>query len=277
MKRYVLSRIARFGIMAAIVVGLNVSASIAEERVTAKTLLTKHLNSLGDGEARGKVISRVAQGKVVFAETIQHSLRIEGSATLLSQGNKHKSDFKYGIPQYPGEQFVFDGKAPIIAMVDNSTRSRLGDFLFMQEEILRDGLWGGVLSTAWPLLKGSEVESTLKVEGLKKVDGVELLVVSYNPKKRASRGDLKIRLYFDPTSYRHVRTVYTLTTLQDSEDHSDPGQVTTTVEERFSDFRDVDNLSLPLHWDIRYRVEPRKLAKEYQWDVVFSAVIHNSL
>ena len=45
-------------------------------------------------------------------------------------------------------------------------------------------------------------------EGLKKIDGQELYDLRYRPHKGT---DLDINLYFDPETYRHVETVYTLT------------------------------------------------------------------
>ncbi len=106
-------------------------------------------------------------------------------------------------------------------MVDQTSRSRLGNFLFLQEEVLREGLFGGVLSTAWPLLNTQIRTRSLKYEGLKKVDGQQLYDISYIPKKRFESGDLSIHLYFDPETYRHVLTVYTATVLHGSQTLSD--------------------------------------------------------
>ena len=162
-------------------------------------------------------------------------------------------------------------------MVDQTSRSRLGNFLFLQEEILREGLFGGVLSTAWPLLNTQNTNPNLKYAGLKKMNGQQLHEISYVPKKRSESGELSIRLYFEPETYHHVLTVYTVTTLHGSQTISDPNQTTVIVEERFGDFLPVDGLTLPRHWDIRYRVEPQNLAQEYDWDVSLTQIGHNKL
>jgi hypothetical protein len=39
------------------------------------------------------------------------------------------------------------------------------------------------------------------------VDGKELLRVNYHP--HHGSGDLKIYLFFDPETFRHVKTIYT--------------------------------------------------------------------
>ena len=253
-----------------------ISGSAKDPKPTVDAIISKHLDSVGTVEARASAISRVAEGKVVFAEIIQHTLRLEGTANLLSQGRKHRCEFQFANPQYPGEQFVFDGNKGLVGMVDQTSRSRLGNFLFLQEEILREGLFGGVLSTAWPLLD-TGVNPSLKYEGLRKIDGQQLYEISYLPKKRSESGDLAIHLYFDPETYHHVLTVYKVTMLHGTQTLSDPNQTTVIVEERFGDFRQVDGLTLPRHWDIRYRVEPQNFAQEYQWDVVLAQIAHNKL
>jgi hypothetical protein len=248
-----------------------------DPKPTVDAIVSKHLDSIGSAEARSAAVSRISQGKVVFGEIIQHSLQLEGTATLLSQERKHRCEFQFGSQQYPGEKFVFDGNKGMVAMVDQTSRSRLGNFLSMQEEILRDGLLGGVLSTAWPLLKPQDMNAKLKYEGLKKINGQQLFEISYLPKKRSESGELSIRLYFEPETYRHVLTVYSVTMLHESQNLSDPSQTTVIVEERFGDFQAVDGLTLPRHWDIRYRVEPQNMVQQYQWNVSLTQIEHNKL
>ena len=264
-----------------IILGLVLAAVIPcaakEPKLTSDAIISRHLDSIGSADARAAAVSRVSQGKVVFAEIIRHSLRMEGAATLLSQQRKHKCEFQFGNSQYPGEQFVFDGNQELVAMVDQTSRSRLGNFLFLQEEVLREGLFGGVLSTAWPLLNTQNTNPALKYEGLKKINGQQLHEISYVPKKRSESGELSIRLYFEPETYHHVLTVYTLTMLHGSQTIYDPNQTTVIVEERFGDFQPVDGLTLPRHWDIRYRVEPQNFAEEYDWDVSLTQIGHNKL
>jgi len=266
---------------ASVILGVVFAAAIPcaakEPKPTTDAIISRHLDSIGSADARAAAVSRVSQGKVVFAEIIQHSLRIEGVATLLSQQRKHKCEFQFGNAQYPGEQFVFDGSRELVAMVDQTSRSRLGNFLFSQEEVLREGLFGGVLSTAWPLLNTQNTNPALKYEGLKKINGQQLHEISYVSKKRSESGELSIRLYFDPETYHHVLTVYTVTTLHGSQTISDPNQTTVIVEERFGDFQPVDGLTLPRHWDIRYRVEPQNSAQEYDWDISLTQIGHNKL
>ena len=253
------------------------SSAASGKKLTADEVVQNHLTSIGTAEARAKAVSRMAQGKVAFSERIQHSLYMEGSAALMSQARRHRCDFKFGSPQYPGEQFVFDGKSHLVATVDQTSRSRLGNFLFLQDEVLREGLWGGVLSTAWPLLRMQESGATVKYTGMRKIDGQQLHEISFVPRKQSQNGELGIKLYFDTETFRHVLTVYSLTMLHASETTYDPNQTMVIVEERFSEFHEVDGLTLPSRWGVRYRVEPQVKAQEYQWDVSFPSIVHNNL
>jgi len=267
----------QLSIILGLVLAVVIPCTAKEPKLTSDAIISKHLDSIGSADARAAAVSRVSQGKVVFAEIIRHSLRLEGAATLLSQQRKQKCEFQFGNLNYPGEQFVFDGNQELVAMVDQTSRSRLGNFLFLQEEVLREGLFGGVLTTAWPLLNTQNTNPSLKYEGLKKINGQQLHEMSYVPKKRSESGELSIRLYFEPETYHHVLTVYTLTMLHGGQTIYDPNQTTVIVEERFGDFQPVDGLTLPRHWDIRYRVEPQNFAEEYDWDVSLTQIGHNKL
>jgi hypothetical protein len=250
-------------------------ASDKPPKLSADEIVAKHLDSIGTADARGAVKSRSAQGTVVFSERITGAVHVDGSASLISEGGKVKYAFQFGSPQYPGEQFAFDGKNVGVALIDQQSRSRLGNFLVTEPELLSEGVFGGVLGTGWPLLDIKTSGAKLKSEGEKKIDGRDLYALSYTPKKRNASGDLTVELFFDPETCRHVMTVYRLaTTPVDQGETTDPGSVTTIAEERFDDFHPVDGITLPMTWDVRQRIEPGK-AVEYEWKVALATVAHN--
>jgi hypothetical protein len=184
------------------------SVSNGDTKLSVDDLVAKHLDSIGTPEARAAIQSRMAQGTVAFNERITGSVHLDGTALLLNQGPKLKCAFQFNNPQYRGEQFVFDGKAVQVALIDQQSRSALGNFLLNESEILREGLLGGTLSMGWPLLDVKASGAKLKSEGLKKVDGRELYEMGYVPKKRSGSGELMIHLYFDPQDFQHVMTIY---------------------------------------------------------------------
>jgi hypothetical protein len=272
----------RFATTAAVAALLAISVVNGASKPDISELLAKHLESLGTQEARSVIKSRRAQGAVAFNERITGSIHLDGRALFLTQGSKLKSAFEFNNPQYPGEQFVFDGKSVQVALISQQARSALGNFLLNEPEILQSGLWGGTLSTAWPLLDLTESEVRLKSEGLKKIDGRELYDLSYIPKKRGGIAELTIHFYFEPDTFHHVMTVYRFTTTSidgsgGDAQASDAGIRTTTVTELFSDFKPVDGVTLPSSWEIRLRVEPSAKPQEFQWKVALTSIVHNKL
>jgi hypothetical protein len=73
--------------------------------------------------------------------------------------------------------------------------------------------------------------------------------MDYLPKKHS---DLEIQLYFEPDTLRHVMTVYLLTIspqMAHSEiDTARQQESRYRLEERFADFKSVDDLTLPGRW-----------------------------
>jgi hypothetical protein len=92
--------------------------------------------------------------------------------------------------------------------------------------------------------------------GREKVNGRELRQVDYTPKKHT---DLEIQLYFEPDTFRHVMTVYSLTIspqMGRSEIATARQQETRyRLEERFADFKSIDGLTLPEKWTIEFTFE----------------------
>lgn len=255
--------------------GAVASASDKAPKLSADEIVAKYLQAIGTADARSAAKSRVAQGNVVFSELITGNTHLDGRALFRSEGTMLKCVFQFASPQYPGEQFAFDGKSVGVAQIDQQARSMLGSFLVGEPEILSEGLWGGELATAWPLLEEKTTEVKLKSEGVKKVDGRELYVLDYTPKKRGNNGELEIRFYFEPDTFHHVLTEYRLSAVPlDSQQATDAVDVVTTVDERFSNFSAVDGLTLPMKWEIEARKEPSQ-SHGFAWNVVFTSIENN--
>ena len=89
---------------------------------------------------------------------------------------------------------------------------------------MKEGLLGGIFSTGWPLLNLKDKPATLAYREAT-IDGRRLHEIDYHPKQ--GFGDMKIKLYFDMETYRHVRTEYRLkytTTCPVRREDSGPGQ-----------------------------------------------------
>jgi hypothetical protein len=232
------------------------SASFAKDEMQVADLVKRNLNSIGTEQARATVKSRVVEGTVTFQVSNSSTGRQDGKEVYVSEGVKLVSLLKLPNPSYHGERFVSDGTKALITMLRPGIYSSLGTFVLVHNEILTQGLWGGELSTGWALAHLDERLAKLQDRGLKKVDGRELRRVDYLPKKRS---DLEIQLYFEPDTFRHVMTVYSLTIspqMAHSEiDTARQQESRYRLEERFADFKSVDNLTLPAQWTIRFTTE----------------------
>ncbi len=238
----------------------------------ANELVTQHLNSIASPEVRAGLKSRVVEGAVDFAILVGGAGRLSGKAVLVSEGEKLQLMMKLPTPQYQGEQFVFNGKKVKIAFSNpQQTRSYLGDFVFERDEILREGLLGGTLSTAWPLLNLDDRKAKLSFDGLKRVDGQQLYELRYRPRRSS---ELEIRLFFDPETYRHVETIYDLTLgehlLGGGPNAQGAAQVPSRyrLQEKFSDFKTADGFTLPTRDEIQLSREPQRgHTILYQWNL----------
>jgi len=205
---------------------------------------------------------------------------------------------KLGNNDYRGEQFVTDGdKVSVAATTSNHKWSDLGEFVKAQDQIVREGLLGGELTTAWALLNLSENKPKLNFDGEKKVDGRSAYQLTYHSKKR---DELTIHLYFDPQTFQHIATTYAITLASGlggfSPSISDQSGLTTssnaggaditqsskqretryTIEERFNDFKTADGLTLPTKYSIHFTEELQNgTTKVYEWDVTADQISNN--
>jgi len=230
---------------------LSVSAAAGEFQ--AGDFVKLHLNSIGPEQARGAVKNRGVSGTVSFQIVTGGSGREDGKQVLVSEGDRLISLFQFPNHSYAGERFVSDGKRVSVAEIQPSVHSALGEFVLAHKEILTEGLWGGTLSTGWALAHMDERLAKLEDRGLKKVDGRELRRVDYLPKKPS---DLRIELYFEPETFRHVMTIYSFTTAQpmssNRAESARQGELHYQLEELFTDFKSIDNLSLPSRWTVQF-------------------------
>ena len=260
-------------------------------------LVARHLDSLGTAAARAANKSRVIQGLARFKMLVGGGSQVEGKGAVVSEERKLNIMMKFAT-DYRGEQFISDGdKLYVAATTVDHRRTALGEFVKSQPLLLQEGLLGGALSTAWALSNLDHNHPRLSAAGLKKVDGRQLLDLRYEPKRGH---DMEIHLYFDPETYRHVMTVYSMTvasgfgnsvpsatdqvgmTTPANNPGGDPTQsskqreIRYTLEERFSDFNTTDGLTLPSHYNIQFTQELQSgNTTVYEWDMTATEVSDN--
>jgi hypothetical protein len=239
-------------------------------------VVAKHLQSLGSAQARTGVKSRVVEGTATYKLLVGGAGQLVGKAGFASEGKKSRIVLKFTDPKYSGEQFVCDGERSSVAGTRaDKSYSDLSEFIKGQDAPLREGLLGGVLTTAWPLLEVENRKAKLSYDGPKKIDGRQLEVIRYRPQKSS---DLEILLYFDPENFRHVMTTYQMSihpAIGRIEIESAREQETRyRIEERFSDFQNSDGLTMPFHYELRFTKELTGFTKLLEWDVTVSHVMN---
>ncbi len=263
-------------------------AAAQQEKLTAQEIVARHLDSIGMAAARAAIRSRTAQAGAQYDVLIGRPAgHAQGSALLVSLDRRVSFAMRFPGTVYPDEQYVFDGKEVKIALANTRERSAMGDFFYRHDVLMKEGLFAGTLRTSWALLDTAGRQPKLRYDGLKKIDGRELHDLVYVPTKGADP-DLIIHLYFEPDTFRHVKTVYSFNVPQAMQHvrEQQRGSVRSRgqdredtrykVEEDFSEFRPLDGVTLPGRWKLTYTGES-SVTLSTAWEFTLSAVAHNNV
>lgn len=233
------------------------------EDLTVAQLIQQHLNSIGDLESPEVAPARSLTGAGEFRMVVGGTGSLHGAVALLSQGHKLYFSVDFDYPQYPGEKIGYDGKKARVQYINPSGRSPLGNFLHTYNLIVKEGLLGGSLSTCWPLLDLTGRRPKLKYRGLRKIGDKKLHRLSYQP-RRGGR-NIKVNLYFEQETFHHVRTEYIVTLrrgMRTSRNLATPTEDAGREDEfqlieTFDTFRNLEGLTLPTRWSLRYSESKR--------------------
>jgi hypothetical protein len=248
------------------------------QELKPEDLVARHLQSIGAPQARAAAQSRVAAGPAQFKILVGGAGKLDGKATLVSQGARLVLLLKFSNADYRGEQLVCDGKkVRVVATTANQRRSLFGELLYSQNVPLLEGLLGGVISTAWPLLDLQDHQAKLSLEGTKKFEGQSVYDLLYRPKRGT---DWVIHLYFDTETFHHVATLYTISVSaglgRGVTDSARQEQSRFRIEERFSDFQEHNGLTLPQQYDLHFTEELQNGSTTmWQWNAQFTDISDN--
>jgi hypothetical protein len=243
-------------------------------------VVTKNLDSIGTTDAREAVKSRAVQGKLQFKIVVGGGGGFEGNWQVLSEEHKSNIVLKFNNMDWRGERFVaVDDKTSILSVRANYQRSAFADFVNGFNFIVKDGLLGGELSTHWCLQNLDQHRFKLEDIGLKKIDGRDLQGLEYISK---NNNEMKIRLYFDSETGRHVATIYLVEKipLMAHTDIENARQKSTryTLEERFDDFQTDRGITLPRVYDLRFSQQLQHGSTSvYDWNMTAEKVINNPI
>jgi hypothetical protein len=237
-----------------------------DNSLTPEEVVARHIKSIGSPEVLAAIKSRAIKGitSVKFTQTAIGNVT-GGKSLIVSEGRKIAVVMNYGALNYPGEYLAYNGNNVTVGYIDFNLRSPLGAFVDLHDGLLVEGLWGGALSTAWPLLDMKRRMPTLKYEK-SKIEGRKVHKLSYSSKSRAGLFDLRIDLFFDPETFRHIRTEYRYPYFLSN----------IRIIETFDDFRAIDGMMLPHKYDIEY--SPIRLGQEMfmgSWAIEAKEFLHN--
>lgn len=247
-----------------------------DEKMKGADVIARHLEALGKPEARAAAKSRTVVGQLQVTFRLGGQGQLRGKGVFASEGTRFRIDWATQQVDYPGEQVAFDGSRTSVGQIRPGLRSHLSQFLYDYDYLLKEGLLGGALTTAWAPLGAAERQPKLDYSGLKKVEGVQLHEVRYRARKG---GEVQVTLYFEPETFRHVRSQHRLTvparmgaTLGDSSSQRDSY---VSVVEQFGDFRPVDDLTLPHSYKLEFTIEGQANTFLATWEVKVAELAHN--
>ena len=255
---------------------LVIPHSSASDKITPEELVARHLESIGTEKARTAITSRVIAGSSTVVFHTEPKGQATGRAVLASEGVKNLIGMSFPSPVYPREQFGFNGNSFMAAFVVPGVRSSLGSFLMTHNLIFKQGLMGGTLSSAWPLLELSSRSPQIEYAGQKKIDNRSVHVLRY-----LTRGgsDLQVNIFFDAETYQHVRTEYVRVIPAPT-----GSRAYTNIEERetryklveeFSDYKIESGLTLPHTYKIRLDVDAQSGTFSADWALNLSRFVFN--
>lgn len=246
-----------------------------DEKLKPEDLVARHIESVGSAEMRAAASSRSVSGEVTLILRVGGAGNLRGEAMMVSAGPRLRFGMRFPTIDYPREDMAFDGKRAATGFLPKGGRSQLSAFLSQQDSPLKEGLFGGVLSTAWPLLRIEQQQPRLQYKGLKKVDGREMHEMSYRPRKGSS--SLNILLYFDPKTFQHARTMYSFRVgasigTRDNANLNPESEY--SLMEEFDDFRAVDGLTLPHKYRLQLSVQSGTASGLYDYILAVSRISH---
>jgi len=205
MKRFLLFLVALVALVGLLQPGAVTGLASPDDKPKPEDILAKHLDSIGAAEARKPNRPRGMTGTIEVTIKSKGVAKGQGAAILASEGVMNLVRMDFGGTQYPYDRVAFDGGKITASQVAPGIYSNLGSFVRSYPELLKDGLLGGSLSTAWLPLNLATMKGKLEYAGNKKVNNRPAIELRYRP---SGGSDLKISLFFDAETFQHVRSVY---------------------------------------------------------------------
>jgi hypothetical protein len=262
---------------AALVVALAAAAVPAKaQSLKAPEIIKRHLDSIGPAQLRASLKNHLVVGRSSFGSKFPER-KTTGKALIVSQGTDLMFTTSFMSQEYPYEKIGYFNEKISLPFVTAGARSPLGAFIADHETMMSNGLFTGVISTAWPFAEGRKLKGRMEAGGIKKIDGRRAYVIDYFPSSAAS-SEYTIKLYFDAETFQHIRTEYRHVIAPQQDPFGVLGRQTGVklgVTENFSDFKAVDGLTFPHAYKINYITDSNSGTYEYEWGVTITDYYFN--
>jgi hypothetical protein len=245
------------------------------QKLKPEELIAKHLDSIAAADKRKAVTSRSTSGAAQVAFRVGGSGTLNGKGNIISQGNMLRAGFAFPALEYSGEQLVFDGNKVNAGQISPGNYPPLSRFVYENDVLLKEGLLFGSLSTGWALQDVASRKPKLDSTGLKKIDGKQLHELKYL--SRNTKNNLQAWFYFDPETYRHVRSVFRLEVPASSSSRiTDSAElIRYQIIERFDQFKEVDGFTLPHSYNVEYTIDSPRGGFLATWSHSIDRIVHD--
>jgi hypothetical protein len=225
----------------------------SDTKLSPAEVVTKHLESIGSAETRARVHGTRIKGACTLMVREGGTGQAQGNVILASQGDMNLIKMVFQSEENP-TWVKFDGSKASVSQFRPGRRTSLENFFSAYEVLVKEGLLGGTLSEAWPLLNIQTRNPKLEYAGIKEVGGRRLMALKYSPRKGS---EVKITVFFETETFRHVRTEYSQTIYATDQQRIGSGRgLPSPTEQRatnarisafeeFSDFKEEQGLLLP--------------------------------
>ncbi len=278
---------------------MSFAGSPSKDEMTPEKLIAEHIKSLGGTDLLSSVHTRAFIGNtdVEFIQGMTGHIT-GGTSSIVADGQKMSIILKYNSVDYPQEYLSYDGNEVTVGHIAPGQRSPLADFVFRFNGVMKKGFLGGTLSLGWPFLDSEESLSKLKYKK-STVEGRELHELEW---PKSTLGNVRIRMYFDPETYHHVRTEYDVRIQEDVSVQGDaqymgdmgvlnedddtigysnlmrrellPDSIYRLIE-KFDNFKKVSGMTLPHKYTMEYSLEGQGHSFIGNWTINATNFIFN--
>jgi hypothetical protein len=251
----------------------STSFVFSAQQLTLEEILKRHADAVGNEKARSETANRVAIGVSDFSLSLPAS-HSAGKVLFASDAKNAMLISSFDLLEYPYEKVgYFRGKMDV-PFITPGTRSPMGSYLLLNDNLFSERLFGGVINSSWRLFDTALPLERLRLGGRKKTNGKECYVLRFTPKIAAS-ADSSIEIFIDAKTFRHVRTEYKQT-IPDKTAYpvlfigNQTGENINTLTEDFDDFRTVQGLTLPFKYTVKLLLNSRAATKDFRWTFTFT-------